>query len=135
MTSYQEINFISNIYNIFSAIVPLNSVPKILESASSRKTINYIPQNVLWRNRLFVELANRNHKHYLTIDFSGINKDGPGRFRTEADNPEFQTCYFNLPNDEQIYNKFVSKRINSAEDNENLHFEIIKVKSRTNKTR
>ena len=82
---------------------------------------------------LSISLRTRNHKHYLTIAFSGINKDGLGRFRTEADNPEFQTCYFNLPNDEQIYNKFVSKRINSAEDNENLHFEIIKVKSRTNK--
>ena len=35
----------------------------------------------------------------LTIDCSGMNKDGPGRFRTEADKPEFQTCYFNSAND------------------------------------
>ena len=40
---------------------------------------------------------------------------------------------FNSANDEKVYNKFVSKRINSAEDSENFHFKIIKLKSKTNK--
>ena len=64
----------------------------------------------------------------LTIDCSGMNKDGPGRFRTEADKPEFQTCYFNSANDNQVYNEFVSERINSAEDSKNFSFKIIKRK-------
>ena len=62
----------------------------------------------------FIELANSVDRFSLTIDYSGINEDSPGRFRTEANNPEFQTCYFNSANTKQVYNKFVSKRINSA---------------------
>ena len=121
----------TNIDNIFP--VPLPSVRKILETACSRKTIKYIPQNALWLNRLFTELANRDNIRCLTIDCSEINKDGPGRFLTEADNPEFQICYFNSANNELVYNDFVSKRINSAEDSENFHFKIIKLKSKTTK--
>ena len=68
-------------------------------------------QNVLWLNRLFIELANRDDRLCLTVDCSGINKDSPGRFRTEAEYLEFQTCYFNSANDEQAYDEFVSKRI------------------------
>ena len=116
---------------ILPATVPLPSFRKILETACSRKTIKYIPQNALWLNRLFIELANRDDRLCLTIDCSGINKDSLGRFRTEADNPEIQT--FNSANDELVYNEFVSKRINSAEDSKNFHFKIIKLKSKTNK--
>ena len=88
----------ANIYNIFPGTVPLSSIWKILETVCSRKTIKYIPQNALWLNRLFIEVANRDDRLCLTTDCSGINKDGPGRFRTEADNPEFQT--FESANDE-----------------------------------
>ena len=121
----------TNIYNIFPGTVPLSSIWKILETVCSRKTIKYIPQNALWLNRLFIEVANRDDRLCLTIDCSGINKDGPGRFWTEADNPEFQTSYFNSANDEQVYNEFVSKIINSAEDSENFHFKTIKLKMKT----
>ena len=128
-----EINLISNKYLYFSRNSSFPSVRRVLESASSRKTIKYIPQNALWLNRLFIELANRNDRLCLTIDCSGINKDSPGRFRTEADNLEFQTCCFNSPNDEQVYNEFVSKRTNGAEDSKNFHFKIIKLKSKAKK--
>ena len=124
-------SYFTNIYNIFP--VPLPSVRKILETACSRKKIKYIPQNALWLNRLFTELANRDNRLCLTIDCSEINKDGPGRFLSEADNPEFQICCFNSANNELVYNEFVSKRINSAEDSENFHFKIIKLKSKTTK--
>ena len=123
----------TNIYNIFPATVPLCSVQRILESACFRKKTKYIPGSALWINRLFIDLANRDNGICLTIDGSGINKDGPGRFQTEADNPEFQTCYFNSANDRQVYNEFVSKRINSAENSKNFQFKIIKLKSKTNK--
>ena len=79
----------TNIYNIFPATVPLPIVRKILETGCARKTIKYILQNTLWLNRLFIELANRDDRLCLTIDCSGVNKDGPGRFQTEAGNPEF----------------------------------------------
>ena len=98
-----------------------------------RKTIKYIPQASLWISRLFIELANRNDKVCLTLDCSNTNKDGPGRFRTEADNPDNQLCYFNSVNDEQVYNEFVSKRIKSSEPEYDFHFQIVEVKSKTNK--
>lgn len=45
---------------------------------------------------------------------------------------EFQTCYFDSANDEQVYNdEFVSKTINSAKDCKNFYFKIVKPKSKT----
>ena len=51
----------------------------------------------MWLNRVFTDLANTNEQHCFTIDCSGGNKNGPGRYRTQADDPEKQICYFNKP--------------------------------------
>ena len=112
--------------------VPLNSVRKILEGTCIRKTSKYIPQASLWISRLFIELANRNDKVCLTLDCSNTNKDGPGRFHTEAHNPDFQSCYFNSTNDEQVYNEFISKRIKKEVSDNNFYFKISDLKSKTN---
>ena len=104
----------TNIYNIFPVTVPLNSVRKILEGTCIRKTSKYIPQASLWISRLFIELANRNDKICLTLDCSNTNKDRPGRFRTEADNLDFQSCYFNSANNKHVYNGFISERIKTT---------------------
>ena len=104
-------------------------VKKILESACIRKASKYIPHSSLWISRVFIELANKNDKVCLTLDCSNKNKDGPVRFRTEADNPVSQFCYFNLQNDEQVYNQFVNKRINSENENNSHHFRIVEVVS------
>ena len=105
----------TNIYSIFRATVPFNRVKKILEGACIRKASKYILQSALWICRLFIELAKRNEKICLTLDCSNTNRDGPGRFRTEVDNPDFQACYFiNSADNEQIYNEFVSERIKSS---------------------
>ena len=122
----------TNIFNIFPASVSLNMVRKILEGVCIRKTSKCIPQASLWISRLFIKLANRNDK-VCTLNCSNKNKDGPGRFRTEADNPDSQFCYFNPHNDEQVYNQFVSKRIKNSESENNFHFEIVEVVSKTNK--
>ena len=139
--------FHKRIFNIFPGSVSLTSVWKIL-GVCIRKTREYIPQSVLWPSRhfielanrdvtvcltlLFIELSNRNDRVCLTLDCSGINKDGPGKFITEADKPDFQT-YFNLTNDEQAYNKFVSKRINEREANYRIQFKIVHLKSKSNR--
>ena len=62
----------TNIFNIFPASVPINSVKKILELGCIRKTTKYIPQSSLWISRLFIELANKNYKVFLTFDCSNI---------------------------------------------------------------
>ena len=108
-------------------------VRKILEGVCIRKTSKYIPHASLWISRLFIELANRNDKVCLTLYCSNTNRDGPDRFRSEADNPDNQFCYFNSANDEQVYNEFVSKRIKSSEFENEFHFKTVEVKSKTNK--
>ena len=123
----------TNIFNIFPASVPISSVKKILELSCIRKTSKYIPQSSLWISRLFIELANKNDKVCLTLDCSNINTDGPCRFRTKADNPETQFCYFNTTNDEQVFNQFISKRINSEKSTNEHLFEIVEVVSKFNK--
>ena len=64
---------------------------------------------------------------------SGVNKDRPGRFKTKADNTEFQVRYFNSKNDGQVYNEFISQRINNDENENDFHFKIVRQKSKMNK--
>ena len=78
-------------------------------------------------------MANRNDKVCLTLDWSNTNKDGPGRFCTEADNPDFQSYYFNSANDEQVYNEFISERIKNDVSHDNFYFKISELKSKMNK--
>ena len=122
----------TNIYNIFPATLPVNNIRTIL-GACIRKTSKYVSQASLWISRLFVELANRNDKVCLSLDCSNTNKDRPGRFRTEADNPDFQSCYFISENDEQVYNEFISQRIKNNLSHDNFYFKISELKSKTNK--
>ena len=61
---------------------------------SKMKSVVEFYSGSLQINTLFIELTIDNEKTYLMIDSSGINKNGPGRFRIEA-NPDKQVCYFN----------------------------------------
>ena len=123
----------TNIFNIFPASVSLNSVRRILDGSCVRKSSRYIPRSLLWINRLFIELANKSQKVCLTLDCSNTNRDDPSRFRSDADNPDKQVCYFNTPTDEQVYNEFIARRIKSKELQNEIQFEITDVKSKANK--
>ena len=123
----------TNIFNIFPASVSLNSVKRILDGSCVRKSSRYIPRSLLWINRLFIELANKSQKVCLTLDCSNTNRDSPSRFRSDADNPDKQVCYFNTPTDEQVYNEFIARRIKSKELKNEIQFEITDVKSKANK--
>ena len=105
----------------------------ILESVCVRKTGKYIPQSTLWISRLLIKLANKNETVCLTLDCSGININEPGKFRTDADKLDYQTCYFDTLNNEQLYNEHISEQINNSEDEENIQFKIIQLKSKMNK--
>ena len=84
----------TNIFNIFPPSVPLNSVRKIHQANYKQKSLKYIPESSLWLNKRFIDLANKNERVCLTIDCSGVNLDGLGRFRTDAENPLMQTFQF-----------------------------------------
>ena len=83
----------TNLLNIFPASVPIGTVKKILEANCIRRITKYIPVNSLWITKLFIQLANNESENTcLTIDCSGFNPNGPGRFRTGAADPDSQTC-------------------------------------------
>ena len=108
---WQKITSQTNIFTIFPASVPHNAVAKIIQSNCILRSKKHVPARSLWLNRVFTDLANSHEKHCLTIDSGYINKNGPGRYRSLADNPEKQVCYFNKPNDDVFYNTFISDRI------------------------
>ena len=78
-------------------------------------------------------MANSGEKHYLTIDCSTENRNGPDRYRTLADNPDQQVCYFNKPQDDIFYNVFISKRIKAENFDQGIYFKIEKVRGKTEK--
>ena len=118
----------TNIFNIFPSSVPYNTVSKILQSNCKQTRKKYIPACSMWLHRVFTDLANTNKRHCLTIDCSGVNKNGPGRYRTQADNPDKQVCYFNKTCDDEFYNVFISERINSGSFDKGIYFQITRVR-------
>ena len=124
---WRTILFQTNIFNLFPASVSLAHMNFIKRLYKKNQKV-YSAISAL--DQQTIELANRNDWVCLTLDCSGINKDGPGRFRTKADKPDFQTCYFNVANDEQSYNEFVNQRINSSETDGRIQFKIIHLKSK-----
>ena len=79
---WQKIVSQTNIFNIFLASVPHNTVAKIIQSNCILQTRKYAPARLLWLNRVFTDLANSHEKLCLTIDCGYINKNGPGRYRS-----------------------------------------------------
>ena len=71
----------TTIFNIFPLSVLYQTVVRLLRSNVVRTTTKYLPARSLWINKPFIELANDNEKTCLTTDCSGVNKNGPGRFR------------------------------------------------------
>ena len=130
---WQKIISQTNIFNIFPASIPHNTVSKILQSSSITQTRKYVPVRSLWLNRVFTDLASSHEKHCLTIDCSYQNKNGPGRYRSSADNPVEQVCYFNKPNDDEYYDIFTSKRIKEERYDNGIYFKIEKVRGRTDR--
>ena len=96
----QKIISQKNIFNIFPASILHNTVAKIIQSNCILQSKKCAPARWLWLNRVFTDLENSHKKFCLTIDCGYINKNGPARYRSSADNPEKQVYYFNEPNDD-----------------------------------
>ena len=106
---WQKIISQTNIFNIFPASLPYKTVAKINQSNCILQSKKYVPARSLWFSRVFTDLANSQEKRFLTIDCGYNNKNGPGQYRSSADNPDKQVCYFNKPNDDVFYNTFISE--------------------------
>ena len=118
----------ANILNIFPASVPLLSVTKVLQANCIRKTLRYVPINLLWINKL----ANESENVCLANDCSSFNPNGPVRFTRKADNSVSQTCYFNVSNDDQMFSVFIKTCTSSEEGENKILFQIDGIKSKTN---
>ena len=127
---WQKILSQTNIFNIFPASVWFNSVAKILQANGVLQTKEYVPIRQLWLNRLFTDLANSHEKNCLTIDCGYINQNGPGRFRSHAENPEKQVCYFAKPNEDKFYIIFISRQIKGDEYDNKIYFQIEKLRGK-----
>ena len=68
----------------------------------------------------------------MILDCEGFNPNGPGCFKDQDENPDLQTCYFNLADDDHRYSLFASKRINTNVDNNDIYFNIEGITSQTN---
>ena len=130
--SSMEKKFLSqtNIFNIFPSSVPYNKVAKILQSNCRQTTKKYAPVHLMWLSRFFVDLANTKEWDCLTIDCRGRNKNGPGRYQTQASNPEKQVSYFNQLHDDELYNAFISKRIKARNFRNSIYFKINRVQGK-----
>ena len=131
--SWQKNIYQTNIFNIFPASVLHNTVAKIIQRNCILQSKKYVPARLPWLNMVFTNLANSHEKHSLTIDCCYINKNGPGQYRSSADNPEKQVCYFNKPDDDVFYNTFISERIKGDEFDDGIYFKIEKVRGKTDK--
>ena len=109
--------------HIFPASVPFHTVSKTLQSNCVPTTTKYVPVFSMWQIKM--------KKTCLTIDCSGNNKNGPGWYRTQANNLEKQVCYFNEPLNNQVYNSFISERTKCGNFEKGIHFKIDRVKSKT----
>ena len=136
---WQKIISQTNIFNIFPASVPFNTVSKISQSNCILQSKKYVPARSLWLNRVFSDLAKIHEKHCLTIDCGYLNKNGSDRYRSSANNLHKQVCYFNKPGVKPIlindvfHNTFISERIKEGEYSEGIYFKIEKVRGNNDK--
>ena len=62
--------------------------------------------------------------------FNNVNKNGLDRYRTQADDPVKQICYFNKPCDDELYNVFISNRIKTDNFSNGICFKIGRVQGK-----
>ena len=110
--------------------MPYNTVAKILQSNCRQTTKNYVLARSLWLNRVFSDLSDTDEQHCLTINCSGVNKNSPGRYRTQAGDPLKQVCYFNKPCDDELYNVFISNRIKTENFSNGIYFKINRIQGK-----
>ena len=120
----------TNIFNIFPLNVPYNTIAKILQSNCRQTTKKYVPVHSMWLIRVFVDLANTDEWHCLTIDCSWKNRNSPDRYPTQDSNLENKVCYCNQPHDDELYNVFISNTIKAGSFSNRIYFKINRVQGK-----
>ena len=102
----------------------------MLQSNCRQTTKNYVLACSLWLNRVFSDLSDTDERHCLTINCSSVNKNGPGRYRTQAGDSLKQVCYFNKLCDDELYNVFISNRIKTENFSNSIYFKINRIQGK-----
>ena len=114
--SWEMIMSQTHIFNFFPGSIYSGRILKTLALFASREKNSYIPTNQVWLNKLYFQISNSKEKVCLTIDARDVNKFGPGKFRTSADNNLDQYCYFNRSNTDSRFRCYLARRDNSKPD-------------------
>ena len=101
--------------------IPLLKLFKVIVDKQQKK---YVPVHSMWFNRVFADFVNTDEWYCLTVDCSAVNKNSPGRYRTQADDPKKLVCYFNKPCDDELYNVFISNRIKTENFSNSIYFKV-----------
>ena len=96
-----------------------NFFPGSIHNSRFSKTLSL---KSVWLNKLFFQVSNSQEKKCLAIDTRDVNEFGPGKFRTNANNREEQTCYFNRNKSNTHFPSFLSQRSQA----EPINFSIVK---------
>ena len=123
--SWEMIMSQMHILNFFPGSIHSSRILKTLSLFASRQKNTYLPNQQIWLNRLYFQISNSKDKRRLTIDTREVNKIGPGKFRTSADNGQEQTCYFNRNKSDSHVTSYTSKQVLP----DKLVFSIVKVNS------
>ena len=124
--SWKMIMSQTHILNFFPGSIHSSRILKTLSLFARRQKNTYLLNQQIWFNRLYFQISN--FKKCLTIDTIDtreINKLGPGKFRTSADNGQEQTCYFNRNKIDSHFNSYTAK----CAFPDKLVFSIVKVNS------
>ena len=81
---------------------------------------------------MYYEISNSRQKQCLSIHTRNVNKLGPAKFRTQAENGIEQVCYYNRNKKDTCFNSFLAVRKQTASSFE-ISFSIVKVIDSTNR--
>ena len=108
--SWEMIMSQTHILNFFPGSIHSSRILRTLSLFASRQKNTYVPNQDIWLKRLYFQISNSKEKKCLTIDTREVNKLGPGKFRTSADDGQEQTCYFNQNKSDTHFSSFVARR-------------------------
>ena len=76
-------------------------------------------------------MASNKEKACLTSDCGGVDKNGPGRFRTEANHPDKKVRYLYGQNNNQMFNVFTCTS-KSAKNEKDIYCQSDRARSNKN---
>ena len=111
-----------HIFHFFPGSIHNSRLLKTLSLFASRQKSIYLPNRNVWLNKIYFQISNSQEKKCLTIDTRDTNEFGPGKFRTNTQNGEEQTCYFNRNKSDTHFSSFLLQRSKA----EPINFSIVK---------